>query len=95
MSDFIGKVKKWFGTGFMIVSLVTGILWFKEYVQTQEKITVLARNPPGMGDIEVQLEARTKEGSFPVNIQIQERLYTEDEMEDAEIIINQLKALKL
>ena len=82
MSDFIGKVKKWFGTGFMIVSLVTGILWFKEYVQTQEKITVLARNPPGMGDIEVQLEARTKEGSFPVNIQIQERLYTEDEMED-------------
>ena len=82
MRDSIGKVKKWFGTGFMIVSLVTGILWFKEYVQTQEKITVLARNPPGMGATEFQLEARTKEGSFPVNIQIQERVYSEDEMED-------------
>ncbi len=82
MRDSIGKVKKWFGTGFIIVSLITGILWIKEYVQTQQEITVLARNPPGMGDAEFYLEARTKENSFPVNIQIQERVYTEDEMED-------------
>ena len=66
----------------MIVSLVTGILWFKEYIQTQEEIIVLARNPPGMGATEIQLEARTKEGSFPVNIQVQERVYTEEELED-------------
>ena len=70
------------GTGFVIVCLITGVFWAREHMMTRDTITVLARNPPGKGDSEVQLNAYIEETSYPVDIQIKERMYTEDELEE-------------
>ena len=51
-------------------------------MDSPEKITVLARNPPGMGEAEISLEAKTEDGVYSVDVQVQERSYTEDELEE-------------
>ena len=82
MGDFFGKAKVWFLRGFLTVILITGAVWIKENMEDRKTVTVLERNPPGMGDTKIHLEAWTEEGVFPVDIQIQERQYTEEELED-------------
>lgn len=75
------KRKKWLLAGCIVVTGVTAVLWLKGYFEVKEPIRVLERNPPGMGDKEIQMEFQTDQGSFPVNLKLAERSYREDEME--------------
>lgn len=75
------KRKKWLLAGCIVVTGVTAVLWLKGYFEVKEPIRVLERNPPGMGDKEIQMEFQTEQGSFPVNLKLAERSYREDEME--------------
>lgn len=65
----------------MVVCLITGIAWLKSYLEIREEVSVLARNPPGMGETEFYLEVWTEDGVFPVDISVQERKYTEEELD--------------
>lgn len=76
-----GTEKKWFITGFIIVSLITGGFWLKNHLEVREEISYLARNPPGKGETEFYLEVLTEDGSYPMDVRIQERLYTDEELE--------------
>ena len=75
-----GTEKKWFITGFIIVSLITGGFWLKNHLEVREEISYLARNPPGKGETEFYLEVLTEDGSYPMDVRIQERLYTDEEV---------------
>lgn len=75
------KRKKWLLAGCIAVTGVTAVLWLKGYLEVKEPIRVLERNPPGMGDKEIQMEFQTEQGRFPVNLKLAERSYREDELE--------------
>lgn len=75
------KRKKWLLAGCIAVTGVTALLWLKGYFEVKEPIRVLERNPPGMGDKEIQMEFQTEQGRFPVNLKLAERSYREDELE--------------
>lgn len=75
------KRKKWLLAGCLVVSGVAAAVWLKGYLEVQEPVRVLERNPPGGGDEEVQMELRTELGNFPVNFQLAERSYREEELE--------------
>lgn len=75
------KRKKWLIAGFVAVWGVTTALWLRSRSGGTEPIRVLERNPPGMGDSEIQMEIRTEEGNFPINFLLKERRYREEELE--------------
>lgn len=75
------KRKKWLIAGFVAVGSVTAILWMKNRTDGNEPIRVLERNPPGMGDSELQMEVQTGEGSFPIDFRLKERYYRQEELE--------------
>lgn len=50
-------------------------------MEIREEVSVLARNPPGMGETEFYLEVWTEDGVFPVDVYVQEREYTEEELD--------------
>ena len=77
----MNKRKKWLLAGCIAVTGVTAVLWLKGYFEVKEPIRVLERNPPGMGDKEIQMEFQTEQGRFPVNLKLAERSYREDELE--------------
>ena len=54
------KRKKWLLAGCIVVTGVTAVLWLKGYFEVKEPIRVLERNPPGMGDKEIQMEFQTE-----------------------------------
>lgn len=64
------KRKKWLLAGCIAVTGVTAVLWLKGYLEVKEPIRVLERNPPGMGDKEIQMEFQTEQGRFPVNLKL-------------------------
>lgn len=76
------KQKKWLIAGFVAVCGVTTVFWLRGRSGGTEPIRVLERNPPGMGDSEIQMEIRTKEGNFPIDFLLKERRYREEELEN-------------
>lgn len=74
--------KRWIIIGMAVVGILTGSIAFYQYFQSRNPIENLMRNPPGMGETTFHLEAKTEEGSFPVDIALGERAYSEDELEE-------------
>lgn len=74
--------KKWIIIGVAGVTLLTGLAAFYQYLHLRQPIESLARNPPGMGETEFHLEARTDEGTFPIDIELEARNYSDEELEE-------------
>ena len=53
-----------------------------QYIKTQETLSVLSRNSPGMGSKEIELEAWTEDEKYPVRIQVNERTYEKEELDE-------------
>lgn len=79
----MNRQKKWLTAGLAVVGVLTLVFWAKERLDTREPVRAVERNPPGMGETKVNFEVRTSEGSFPINFTLEERTYTDDELEDA------------
>ena len=79
----MNRQKKWLTAGLAAVGVLTLVFWAKERLDTREPVRAVERNPPGMGETKVNFEVRTSDGSFPINITLEERTYTDDELEDA------------
>lgn len=73
--------KKKLAAGIAAVCLVTLLLGVQSCVKPKETIRCLERNSPGSGETTVNLEVRTDSGSFPINFQLEERIYDESEMD--------------
>ena len=64
-----------------MVCFVTILCGVTNYFVSKEALSVLTRNPPGMGSKIIVLEAWTEDEKYPVNIQVNERTYEETELE--------------
>lgn len=77
----MGWRKKWLAVGFAAVGVLTIIVFLKERWEGADPVRVLERNPPGMGEAQISLEARTENGNFSVDFELAERRYSDEELE--------------
>lgn len=73
--------KKKLAAGIAAVCVVTALLGLKNFFTPKEQIQSLERNSPGAGETAVNLEVRTDEGNFPIDFQLEERIYEASELD--------------
>lgn len=73
--------KKWIVIGVSVVTALSVLFGLYHYYKPREQVVSLERKSPGMGETEFHLEVWTDEGHFPLDIQLEERVYSDEELD--------------